>query len=837
MNLDEAQTAAVTAPLTDLCIMAGAGSGKTRVIVERIKHMISIDVDPKSILALTYTRRAAREMVDRLHADLGRQAAQITTTTIHGFCLLQLQRFGANIGWRPDTMTVFSEDDSKRLMDWVLDDLGFRKNGVLKKIKRRDIDKAMTQLGVHGTWPDKEKNPDLYLIIKGFYASCRESNTLTYPLILVEFERLMAAGDVTQIAPGDLIRNEYQHVIVDEVQDTTILQWRLIKSLRPETLMTVGDLRQCQPAGTMVLMGDGSSKPIEQLSVGEKVTTYCRKEGTYVRSGEVTEIGNRMYDGYLYSVTAGGKTSRATTEHRWLVKWANMEEKKWATYVMRSGSKYRVGMVQMFIKFPQGRGNLMLGLNNRMQSEKADAGWIIGIHDTQIDAFKSEQLLSQHYGLPQMTFIKVSDARGQKDIDYIYENYSDLRSRTEKCLFDHGLDIRFPLIDREDKQQRRGGSTYFKTNSCNLVAKYMAIPVTPEEISFYPRKSFVNDWKEVSVSKEKFDGMVYSLNIDKHHLYVADGVVTHNSIFSFAGADPVHTMAETKTAGQLYLANNYRSAADIVAEGNRCMQDWPEMTAIKPVDHPVIFTPSNSENIINVVNLALKQGYQFGDIAILCRVHRVLAKSVDALRELGADIYYPKELDTNEDHPDTAAIHALMALAVNPHDLFSFRAIAGSLGLPATTIQEIRSEAKSKGISFIDAHHTITGMALDPHAAITTGQWNTDISRWIELNLADQDYDYKKYLQWYAMRDLQANQEVVPEGHIVALSGHQAKGLEFPCVIVIGASEGILPSKMCKSDEDIEEERRVYYVMATRAKGLLIICPRPDEEPSRFIAQ
>jgi DNA helicase-2/ATP-dependent DNA helicase PcrA len=87
------------------------------------------------------------------------------------------------------------------------------------------------------------------------------------------------------------------------------------------------------------------------------------------------------------------------------------------------------------------------------------------------------------------------------------------------------------------------------------------------------------------------------------------------------------------------------------------------------------------------------------------------------------------------------------------------------------------------------------------------------------------------------MRDLQANQETVPANHITALSVHQAKGLQWPCVILIGASEGILPSKMSKTTEEIDEERRLYYVAVTRAESMLIISPRPGEEWSRFICQ
>lgn len=551
MNLDQHQQAAVNAPLQNISIMAGAGSGKTRVIVERIKYMISIGVDPKTILALTYTRRAAKEMQERLHKELGRQAAAITTTTIHGFCLLQLTRFGGAIGWRPETMSVFSEDDSKRLMDWVLDDLGFRKDGKLKKVKRRDIDKALHNLGVFGTWPDKD-DCDIYTIIKEFFGACRESNTLTYPLLLVELGRLMGAGDHTGMSAADKIRNEYRHVIVDEAQDTTVIQWRLIKSLSPNTLMTVGDLRQ--------------------------------------------------------------------------------------------------------------------------------------------------------------------------------------------------------------------------------------------------------------------------------------------SIFSFAGANPAQTKLEVEDSQHLYLSNNYRSTASIVDEGNRSMPEWPKMAAVKPAGFPMIVSPSESGSIINLVNMALKQGYQFGDIAILCRVHRVLASSVDALRELGADIYYPKEMDKNEDHPDTVAIHALMSLSINPYDLFSFRVVVERFGFSAVVVQEIRATAKRKRISLIEAYDLVNAYPFDMSRTIEDGKWNPDIAKWIASNLAEHgDGDYAKYLSWYAMRDIQANQEVVPENHITALSVHQSKGLQWPCVILIGASEGILPSKLAKTPEEIEEERRLYYVAVTRAEELLIVSPRAEGEVSRFI--
>ena len=135
-SLTEEQWCAVEAPVagqgsegsphTTIRVQAGPGSGKTRVIVHRIEHMLQKGTAAKNILALTYTRKAAEEMKDRLHSSLndnlrgggGGGGARITVSTLHGFCVLILRRFMHMHGIDP--FSIYDDDDSRRIVKALL---------------------------------------------------------------------------------------------------------------------------------------------------------------------------------------------------------------------------------------------------------------------------------------------------------------------------------------------------------------------------------------------------------------------------------------------------------------------------------------------------------------------------------------------------------------------------------------------------------------------------------------------------------------------------------------------------------------------------------------------
>lgn len=108
INLDPQQLAAVTTKSRRALVVAGAGSGKTRVLTERIAHLIEQEhASPYEILCWTFTRKAAGEMRERLVNRIGVQAHQITMGTMHAVALQMVRRFGELAGYKPASLTVY----------------------------------------------------------------------------------------------------------------------------------------------------------------------------------------------------------------------------------------------------------------------------------------------------------------------------------------------------------------------------------------------------------------------------------------------------------------------------------------------------------------------------------------------------------------------------------------------------------------------------------------------------------------------------------------------------------------------------------------------------------
>ena len=117
MELNRRQWEAVTHQGGHVLVLAGAGTGKTRTIIARAAHLIGNGVDPQRLLLLTFTRRAAREMIDRLHGLTGDVPLPITAGTFHHFCLLTMRRMPGLFGI--GDATVIDRDDQIQLMKLI----------------------------------------------------------------------------------------------------------------------------------------------------------------------------------------------------------------------------------------------------------------------------------------------------------------------------------------------------------------------------------------------------------------------------------------------------------------------------------------------------------------------------------------------------------------------------------------------------------------------------------------------------------------------------------------------------------------------------------------------
>ena len=228
-----------------LLVLAGAGTGKTRTIIGRILFLIRQGVPSERLLMLTFTRRAAKEMLLRLHNEAGKLSDNITAGTFHHFCLQVMRRVPKAFG--VEDRTVIDRDDAQSLLQMI-------RGERLKKGEKRDFPKAATILN----YVSYAKNCCLELENYLLQFTELDENTMTRLVeITAEYERrkterrYLDYDDILHLFVQGLENNSklreriaglYQHVLVDEMQDTNPLQWRILLALSGNAqLFCVGD--------------------------------------------------------------------------------------------------------------------------------------------------------------------------------------------------------------------------------------------------------------------------------------------------------------------------------------------------------------------------------------------------------------------------------------------------------------------------------------------------------------------------------------------------------------------------------------------------------------------
>ena len=247
-GLDEFQRPAVTTDATRALCIAGAGSGKTTVLVTRAAWLIETNrASPTELLLLTFTRKAAANMRTRLEAMIGPRAGGVTIGTFHSVCYRMLRAWGDRLGLRGQQLTVYSERQRKQLMRGIAEDLGFvtvkttaagKIRRTWKAVKSRDLDRAYSVFCATGVLPAEGMAERL--VMDQLFARCRENNAMTFGMLLSTTCQLLTEH------PDILAhyQNQWRHVLVDEYQDTDHVQYALHETLAPANLFVVADPRQ-----------------------------------------------------------------------------------------------------------------------------------------------------------------------------------------------------------------------------------------------------------------------------------------------------------------------------------------------------------------------------------------------------------------------------------------------------------------------------------------------------------------------------------------------------------------------------------------------------------------
>jgi DNA helicase-2/ATP-dependent DNA helicase PcrA len=227
-GLNEQQIAAVTAPDGPLLVLAGPGSGKTRVLTHRIAYLVhERQAPPHRIMAVTFTNKAAREMRSRTEALLGGKLRGLTIGTFHAICA-QILRREHQYADLPGAFVIFDSDDQQRLVKAVIKELNLNDKLYRPAAMHGQISRCKNELVTPETYATRTHWEEVARRIYARYQEMlRQNNALDFDDLLMQTALLLR--DNSDVCAR--YRERYLHLLVDEFQDTNVAQYELIRLL------------------------------------------------------------------------------------------------------------------------------------------------------------------------------------------------------------------------------------------------------------------------------------------------------------------------------------------------------------------------------------------------------------------------------------------------------------------------------------------------------------------------------------------------------------------------------------------------------------------------------
>jgi ATP-dependent DNA helicase UvrD/PcrA len=810
-GLNPVQSDAVTHAEGPLLVVAGAGSGKTRVLTHRIAHLIrDRGVSPFAILAITFTNKAADEMKSRVAALVGPVAEKMWVSTFHSACVRILRRDADLLGY-PRQFTIYDEADAVRLTGYVIRDLGLD----TKRFPPRSVHAAISAAKNDG------------IDAEGYAQQAGNLFERKIGQVFAEYQsRLLRAGSMDF---DDLLTNalrllrehpqtlrhyqeRFRHILVDEYQDTNRVQNELVLLLAADhrNIAVVGDQDQCLPPGTEVSVADGQ-RPIETMREGDTVIGLGAT-GRPV-SSRVAAVSAGHYSGRMYTVHAGGHTLRGTPHHVVLAD-TSLDHGRCVVYLMeRIDRGFRLGLTKSVRAVRPGQ--FEQGIRARINQEHADRAWVLRVCDTRAEAGFYEALYAATYGLPTTFFhglgrnlamdeqwlarlfaevdtraaakqlmedldlhpafphctpanggrrqtlnlTMFSDCRSG-DVGYHRVQWSSNRGAVAQRLRDAGLPVRAGKpgsyrVETSYKDYRQalafarsmaaaGGLDIRRRAAvAGKVYPFMPLAHLREGMKILARDgddpSGLVEARVDAVAVDDYKGPVYDLEVEPTHTYVADGLLVHNSIYAFRGAD-MRNIVEFEDAFPdttvVLLEQNYRSTQTILDAANAVIAHnvsrkpkelWTDQGAGDPIvryhaDDEVdeaqwitremarlheasdVRVPEEPDGGRDGRGGGRGGRLRWGDIAVFYRTNaqsRVLEEQLMRVgipyRVLGGTRFY--------DRKEVKDAVAYLRAVVNPVDEVSIKRVLNEpkRGVGATSIGRLDAWATAHGLPFLDA--------------------------------------------------------------------------------------------------------------------------------------
>lgn len=933
-----------------LLVLAGAGSGKTKMLTHRIAYLMQYqNVAPHNILAVTFTNKAAAEMRERVAQLLGNtpddRSFMPFLGTFHAICVRILREEAEAAGLTRE-FVIFDSQDSlsaikQAMRQYSIDEKKYNPNsikGLISSAKNELIDAHSYAQFASGQL--QEMAADIFPV---YQRILRDAQALDFDDLLFETVRLLRNNEDVR----EKWQQRFRYILIDEYQDTNHAQYQLVKLLAEthNNICVIGDDWQCLPPGNLVTTQDGD-KPVEDIDKGESV----KSASGFTRSGNF-EVLNRKrftYEGNIIRIkTASGKELSCTPNHILFSRWGHTDA--YFVYLMHSQEYgYRIGIVQG-TRFDGKQDDV--GLRVRANQERADRMWILRVCQSREEAMREETLLAYTYGIPMLVFKAYANRSmllSQESIDAIYREI-DTQDRAGKLMADEHILFDYPHFmpqattrngvkklninavlfgdkrvserspwaasrisantsDKSDLEVfeelghtvRSGRKNTYRVEIHNLdygeieqvlekvqevvgdnvrINRYAFL--TDEKFVFMPASqihpgmivpvfqdgSVVSD-KVMDVQTEAHSGYVYDLDVDKVHNYVASGLVTHNSVYSWRGANFRNILEferDYPDAKTVKLEQNYRSTEPILEAAqsvitqneNRSEKNlWTEIPSNKPV---LVHQVSNeSEESRRIIDCIQQSQHAHRDIAVLYRTNAQSRVLEDAFIRFGV----PYQIVGGVRFYERKEIKDMMAyirLVYQPDDLVSFQRVVNTppRGIGEKSVEAIRAWQAEHGYTLsetLQQARDISGLssraanAIEHLSAILIEareksfapaeliEYLAKRSGYFEylndgsvqapdrienvqelISVAREYTDTAEFLEEVALiADIDALRQQTDGVTLMTL--HAAKGLEFPVVFITGMEEGVFPhSRSLFDPEEMEEERRLCYVGMTRA--------------------
>jgi len=819
-GLNPVQREAASAPDGPIVVIAGAGSGKTRVLTHRIAFLVAEQrVSPFGLAAITFTNKAAGEMKARVSELVGPVAQRMWVSTFHSMCSRILRREAPLLGYR-SSFSIYDQADAVRLVDYVRRDLDMdpkrfpprRLHAAISAMKNelvsweQAVDRAFT--------PPEKRVADVY---REYQRRLLEASALDFDDLLVQTVHLFRDyGEARQ-----RWSTRFRHVLVDEFQDTNVAQWELVRMLTEEhrNVMVVGDQDQCLVEGTAITMGDGSTRPIERVRAGDEVLS-CYGSGDF-RPARVLRTHRAEAARGIAITTTSGRRIVSTEDHVHFAGFVVGRTPQFhMTYVMwKEGIGFRVGTSRTYT---QSKVDTVFGPLRRCTQEHADAMWVVAVFDSEAEARFAEASLAARYGLPTLPFVARTGPKtgpaslvgNQKLIDRLFAEL-DTDKGGLRLLADHGLHFNHPhhmpasnarpargkprrrlsvvlcgdhrgttpmhrislfgydeggrvaleSVGLSVRPARKGSRGWrFETCSADMatidstvqkISSVLEVSVRPiarlaandlhtytNSLPFLPASSVRRGMVMVDESG-RFDAVtavepvalkvpVYDLDVDRTHNFIAEGIVTHNSIYKFRGADFRNLVKFEEVfpeATVIVMEQNYRSSQRILDAANAVIANnaarrpkhlWTEQIGGE------LITRYHAEDehdeaafvVHEIGRLVDNEHQRYGDVAVFYRtnaqsrvIEETLVRAGVPYRVVGGVKFY--------DRREVKDILAYLRALVNPDDEVSWRRVVNTpkRGVGDTSINRVAAHAQGAGITFRDAltradDAGVTGKAL-----------------------------------------------------------------------------------------------------------------------------